>query len=292
MMRKWLHNFSCKKDQCLASPDTGLFVIMVTLFTYIYMRTLTSNIKTVLLILAMALLMSTAFSQTVSANVVMTLAERPQSIESLQSLQAKIAYLTSWIEALREGDLSPAPTLVSALKGDVVFIDGTLARDPGQIPVEVCGSVVKGHIDWGDGFSEPLRGLGCSGDSYTFTRFHRYSDSDSYQVKVTDGQGREGVRVVAVISTGVEEYGTMTLSQDENIVSVEGELILDESLPKTCDLTTMGIVSWGDGWIEKISTDCSDTKYVETHTYQEPGIYKLMVRDRDGDINQEIITVD
>lgn len=114
-------------------------------------------------------------------------------------LQAKVVYLEAWLLALQNGELTPAPTFLTVLDANTASVVGTLARDAQPDLFEVCGPLQKGTIDWGDGTTEALMGLGCSGDVHTFIEQHTYATSGSYQITITDGADRTHTRVVAVV---------------------------------------------------------------------------------------------
>ena len=114
------------------------------------------------------------------------------------ALKAKVAYLTAFVDALREGEYSPQPTFIVVLDGNIVSVVGTLARDPQPERMEICGPLQKGTVDWGDGTVGPIMGLGCSGDVHEFAIQHAYRASDSYRIEITDSMGRDQGHVVAV----------------------------------------------------------------------------------------------
>lgn len=112
-------------------------------------------------------------------------------------LKAKVEYLLAFIDALRDGERSPAPTFVTVISGSQVSVFGTVARDPQTDLIEICGPMSKGSIDWGDGTKETILGLGCSGDVQTFSFAHEYTESGSYKIRAEDLMGRDKTHVVA-----------------------------------------------------------------------------------------------
>ncbi len=114
------------------------------------------------------------------------------------NLKAKVAYLTAWVEALRERKLTPPPTFVTILDGDTVSLIGTLAQNPKPDMAEICGPMTKGALDWGDGTVGNIVGLGCAGDAQTFEVQHIFEETGSYVIKVTDLEQRSTTHVVAV----------------------------------------------------------------------------------------------
>ena len=218
-----------------------------------------------------------------------TLTSQPSSY---MELVAKVEYLKAYIAALEDGKRSPAPTFVTSLRRQVVDITGTVARDPNSVSMEVCGPTTKGTVDWGDGFSEPLLGLGCSGDVYTFALFHQYSESGSYHITVTDAQGREHTRTVAVLLSDEGTYGRLTIDTDKQLVTARGYVALDEDLPKQCQTKELGVVAWGDGHSDLLTTDCTSSRFSKEHQFGTPGTYMVSVRDLDGDVMQEMITIE
>ena len=116
----------------------------------------------------------------------------------LYELKAKIKYLETYIEALRDGDLTPQPTFIVTLKGPEVSIFGTIARDRVVGLMELCGPTNKGQIGWGDGTVEPIVGLGCSGDVHTFASQHVYTESGNYKIRVEDTLDRGSTHNLAI----------------------------------------------------------------------------------------------
>lgn len=207
------------------------------------------------------------------------------------TLKAKVAYLTAFVEALREGELSPEPTFVTALRSDAVTVAGTVARTPQPDRVETCGPMVKGEIDWGDGTVEDLYGLGCSGDAHAFTRHHRYAESGSYEITVTDTEGRETSRVVAVRVAENDGAPEINVDVSGQAVALSGQLVLDDAIASSCVDASIASVHWGDGSGELLT--CADgTTFSFSHSYSSPGSYKVYVRDRDGDMTQTVVTVE
>ena len=84
----------------------------------------------------------------------------------------------------------------------------------------------------------------------------------------------------------------MRVKQTADEVKVSGYLKLDGELSQTCAETSIGLISWGDGQVETINTNCSSVRYSGTHTYNTPGTYKLYVRDQDGDMTQTVIEIE
>ncbi len=121
-----------------------------------------------------------------------------QTTNDYYRLKAKVAYLTAWVEALREGEQTPAPTFITILDANTVTLVGTITRNPRPDVVEVCGPLSKGTLDWGDGTTGSIVGLGCAGDASTFEVQHVYTESGSYEIKVKDHEQRSTTRVVAV----------------------------------------------------------------------------------------------
>ena len=118
------------------------------------------------------------------------------------ALEEEIKFLQAIVDQLKSGGTtSVAPTFVAGLSGNTVKINGTITRADDAKGFETCGPLQKGTIDWGDGTKVKLMGLGCSGNIFSFSRQHTYSDSGSYHVTVTDQADRTATRVVAPIKS-------------------------------------------------------------------------------------------
>lgn len=149
-----------------------------------------------LVALLIALTCGVLFTNTASAATAEISSE--ESPNRIYELRAKVAYLTAFVDALRDGERSPAPTYLVTVKGSMVSAIGTVARDPQPDMMEICGPMNKGMVNWGDGTHTPLLGLGCSGDAHTFAVGHKYEESGSYKIVVTDLADRTKKHVVAV----------------------------------------------------------------------------------------------
>ncbi len=152
--------------------------------------------------------------------------------------------------------------------------------------------MVKGEIDWGDGTTQSVHGLGCSGDVHTFSHFHQYREPGSYRVTLKQGDDWATTKVVAVGSakTDVRRLLAVTTKQAAT-VSARGVVTLDEPLGDSCPAMTIAELDWGDGIRERITTTCERTTYQREHTYSTPGTYTIIIRDQDGDAKQETVTV-
>jgi len=250
--------------------------------------TLVKNTHTYAVLAVLVAIVFVAFVTPAYANT-MTLSSEPSSYFELK---AKVVYLQAFLEALLDGDMSPAPTFISSLNGDVISITGTVARNPNPDMMELCGPMIKGQIEWGDGVVESIRGLGCSGDAQMFAMHHRYAESGSYEIRIKDQEGRSERHVVAVRAGTDEGAPDVEVTQDKNEVEVRGDIALDNDLPKTCEATAIAMLNWGDGNTNEITTDCTDTEFSATHAYATAGVYKLSVRDLDGDMTQTLVTVE
>lgn len=207
-------------------------------------------------------------------------------------LSAKLEYLKAFLKALQSGKHSPAPTYVVALNGDIGIISGTVARDADATRVEVCGPMSKGMVDWGDGVSETIRGLGCSGDAHAFKVFHRYRESGSYTITVTDATGRTKTHVIAVNAVDNPSVPVIDTSIDDNVVKLNGRSVLGVATKQSCGDEAQGTVDWGDGQTETLPAGCSKLSFILEHTYPGPGTYKLFVLDREGDMTEEVIVIE
>lgn len=206
-------------------------------------------------------------------------------------LKAKVAYLRALLGALREGKTTPKPTFEMLVRGDVVEIQGTLARTPNKM-MEICGPMVKGYIDWGDGTTQSIHGLGCSGAVHTFSHVHQYAKPGLYHITLKQSDDWATTKVVSAGSakTDVSRLLLVTTKQDAT-VSARGVVTLDTPLPDTCLAMTIAALDWGDGNRDFITTTCENTQYQREHTYGTPGTYTIIVRDQDGDAKQETVTV-
>lgn len=79
----------------------------------------------------------------------------------------------------------------------------------------ICGPVEYGSIDWGDGNSEKVWGLGCSSVRQDIEVSHNYKSSGVYDVSFVDLSGRVAKILVSALAVSVESY---TLS---DVVKVE-----------------------------------------------------------------------
>ena len=122
------------------------------------------------------------------------------SFDMYLSLEAELKFLQAIVDQLKAGGTtSVAPTFATGMSGNTVKITGNITRADDAKGLETCGPLQKGTVDWGDGTTSKLMGLGCSGNIFTFSRSHAYSESGSYHVKVTDQAGRSLTRVVASV---------------------------------------------------------------------------------------------
>lgn len=240
---------------------------------------------TVLLALTLTTL---ALAPSARAAEAMTLATET---EDLQVLKAKVAHLTAHLAALKAGEPTP-DTFVVALDGNVLRVDGTIVRVTDSKMMEICGPMVKGTIDWGDGVTEALHGLGCSGDVHTFTAYHAYTEGESVKVRVAGGGGRDATHVVVPAKVASDTSAMLELTSDDRTVSLTGTLSNTGTLPTPCTELAAGIIFWGDGNSEQIMTDCAaSAAYEATHEYATAGTYKVLVMDRDGDAAQELVEI-
>ncbi len=211
-------------------------------------------------------------------------------VEDYQTLKAKVAYLTAYLTALQEGEATDT-TFVMALNGNLVQVNGTIVRERDSKMMEICGPMVKGTINWGDGTTESLHGLGCSGDVHTFATYHAYAAPGSYTITVSGGAGRDERSVVAAGRAGTDVTKLLEAELDGMALEVTGVVVLDDALPRTCEATQMATIFWGDGNSEAVTTDCSTMAYSLTYEYPRPGTYKVLVIDTDGDAAQQLVTV-
>lgn len=212
----------------------------------------------------------------------------PTEVVDYQALKAKVAYLTAYLAALREGEPTDT-TFVVALNGNVAQVNGTIVRERDSKMMEICGPMVKGTIDWGDGTIESLHGLGCSGDVHTFVAYHAYETADSYTITVSGGAGRDESRVVAAGTAGSDVLSLLETSFDDGTLEVSGTVMLDAQLPSTCAERQIATIFWGDGNSEAVTTDCTTMAFKRTYEYPRAGTYKVMVIDADGDAAQELV---
>ncbi len=113
------------------------------------------------------------------------------------SLQAKVLHLTKVLERLQAREEDPVtPSFVTGVGPGTVAIAGTVALYDDAITV--CGPMVYGTIDWGDGKMEPMVGLGCSGVTHEFTSGHKYVEAGRYTIVVTDLQERTETKKVSL----------------------------------------------------------------------------------------------
>ncbi len=207
-----------------------------------------------------------------------------------QSLKSMVAYLTAYLDATLSR--KPVPTtFVTALSGNVVRVDGTIVRAQNRNMMEICGPMVKGAIDWGDGVKESLHGLGCSGDVHRFVAYHAYGAKGSHTIAVSGGAGKDGSRVVAAGTAQTDTNDLLTLEVDGLRVEASGTVLLDATLPKRCEATHIATVFWGDGSSEQVTTDCSHASYELAHEYVTEGVYKVLIIDTDSDAAQELVTL-
>jgi hypothetical protein len=210
--------------------------------------------------------------------------------DAYMALQAKVEYLTALLATLKVGEEVPPPTFAMALSGDVAQVSGTIVRASQSGMMEICGPMTKGTIDWGDGIVEKLYGLGCSGDVFTFERFHQYDVPGSY--KITVAGATRTTKTIAPAQARTDTSRMLTLTHDDDAVVAYGTLTLDEALKGSCMDTLVGVIDWGDGSAEPVTSDGCDVSYRFAHTYAMPGAYAVLVRDRDGDAAQEVVVVE
>ena len=126
------------------------------------------------------------------------------SVSKIYVLQAQVAYLTAWVEALRDGKPTPPPTFITVLSADTAMLVGTVVgeakTEASTAALSVCVSENVGQIDWGDGTTEELTNANCSGTAQAFVVSHTYDTTGSYAVAVTDQSGRTTTHVLAVIA--------------------------------------------------------------------------------------------
>ncbi|MFW6210201.1 MAG: hypothetical protein ACOC4E_01785 [Patescibacteria group bacterium] len=89
--------------------------------------------------------------------------------------------------------------------------------------VTPCGPISFGTIDWGDGESEAIYGLGCAAPHQTLSAAHTYAAAGTYSVMFVDQQGGTGTAQVTVT-----ESATNTAAYDRNdVVSIATEYFDD-----------------------------------------------------------------
>lgn len=154
----------------------------------------TTHISVSVTVMVLTVLLFVLMVAPVSA-ATMSLSTESQTTRILK-LEAKVKYLTAWVAALREGEATPAPTVKVLNSGETFTVFGTLARDPDDARIEVCGPMEKGTIDWDDGNIQSITGLGCSGNVHEFVAKHEYAETGSRHIVITDGQGRSTTHVV------------------------------------------------------------------------------------------------
>lgn len=203
-------------------------------------------------------------------------------------LKAKVAFLETLLAALKAGD-SPvvAPTFAMGLDSNVAMIAGTVLRTPNADLMELCGPMTKGTIDWGDGFSESLHGLGCSGDVHSFMMYHAYTERGSYIITVTDTEGRDETKVIAAGTASEETTELLEVTQVHAVVTSAGVLLATTEV--CADDALAAVITWGDGARDTVA--CGETAYEFEHTYAAPGTYKVLVRSADGEVAQELVVI-
>ncbi len=211
-------------------------------------------------------------------------------VDVYMALKAKVEYLTAVLNELTDGrDGVPDPTFAMALRGNVAQINGTIARKPTDV-IETCGPMTKGTVDWGDGVVETLYGLGCSGDVFTFERYHVYETPGSY--KITVAGERRTSKVIAPGSSRTDTSDMLAVSVDAMTVSASGEIALDEAFFDECEDVRIGIIDWGDGTADYVSSEGCETAFDVTHTYVTPGTYTILVRDAEGDATHKRVVIE
>ncbi|OIP76692.1 MAG: hypothetical protein AUK16_03225 [Parcubacteria group bacterium CG2_30_44_11] len=236
--------------------------------------------------------MATLFSVvTVRANAAVITLFSSRDIATYMELTAKLEYLTALLESLQSGgDIVPPPTFAMALRGDVAQINGTIVQPTKIGMMEICSSMTKGTIDWGDGVMESLYGLGCSGDVYTFQRFHQYAEAKSYKITISGG-GDTTTKTIAPGEPWTDTSRMLTVRTDDVDVTAFGTITLDAPLKGLCVDSLIGVIDWGDGTSASLMSDGCVVTYQAAHTYAAPGDYKVIVLDLDGDAKQEVVTL-
>lgn len=118
-------------------------------------------------------------------------------------LQAMIQYLTAVLHKFEQGTTGPVvPTFVLGIGSGSVAVSGRVNL-PADV-MTVCGPMTWGSIDWGDGTSDDIRALGCSGSTHAFTMIHEYGAAGRYKVSVTDNQNQVTTKSVS-LRTGAGE---------------------------------------------------------------------------------------
>ncbi|MBL4644693.1 MAG: hypothetical protein JKX80_02390, partial [Candidatus Pacebacteria bacterium] len=160
---------------------------------------------------------------------------------------------------------------VSPTSGSVplnVIATVTLPPRTGFDLVEVCGSIVVGTLDWGDGTTSSPTRLGCSSQRVV-SATHTYQNSGNYTVVFRRNDGTRFVETVRITSgvSGVTFSATPTLGNPPLTVTF--------SAPggSSCADGNDYEIDYGDGSPRESTGSCTFGLQTRTHTYLSSGAY-------------------